>query len=86
VIKHYDPKQFREKFEDLFQLTVPYHSPPLRIFRVGIWRQELMQKPWRRAVYWLAPHDLLSLLSYRTQDNQLRDATPTPTVIWAFHT
>jgi hypothetical protein len=29
----------------------------------GTWRQELMKKQWRDATYWLAPHDLLSLLS-----------------------
>jgi hypothetical protein len=34
--------------------------------RAGIWRQELMQRPWRDAAYWLAP---------RTQDHQLRDGT-----------
>ena len=27
------------------------------------------------AAYWLVPHGLLSLLSYRTQDHQLRDGT-----------
>ena len=32
-----------------------------------------MQSPWMGAVYWLAPHGLLSLLSYRTQDHQPRD-------------
>jgi hypothetical protein len=41
--------------------------------RAGTWRQELMQKPWRGAAYWLAPHGLFSLLSYRTQDHQSRD-------------
>ena len=35
--------------------------------RTGTWRQELMQKPWRDAAFWLAPHGLVSLLSYRTQ-------------------
>jgi hypothetical protein len=34
-----------------------------------------MQRPWRGAVYWLAPRSLLSLLSYRTQDHQPRDGT-----------
>jgi hypothetical protein len=29
----------------------------------GIWRQELMKRPWRNADYWLAAHGLLSLLS-----------------------
>jgi hypothetical protein len=40
--------------------------------RAGTWRQELMQRPGRDAAYWLAPHGLLSLLSYRTQVHQLR--------------
>ena len=34
-----------------------------------------MQRPWRSAAYCLAPHGLLSLLSYRTQDHQPRDGT-----------
>jgi hypothetical protein len=29
-------------------------------------RQGLMQRPWVGAAFWLAPHGLLSLLSYRT--------------------
>ena len=37
--------------------------------RAGIWRQELIQRPPRGAVLWLAPYDLLSLLSYRTKDH-----------------
>jgi hypothetical protein len=46
---------------------------------------ELMQKPWRGAAYWLAPHDLLSLLSYRTQDHQPGDCptysgAPSPSI------
>jgi hypothetical protein len=32
-----------------------------------------MQRPWRDAAHWLAPHGLLSLLSYRTQEHQPRD-------------
>jgi hypothetical protein len=36
------------------------------------WRQELTQKAWRDAAYWLAPHGLLSLISYRSQDHQAR--------------
>jgi hypothetical protein len=35
--------------------------------------QELMQRPWRDVLYWLASPDLLSLFSYRTQDYQPRD-------------
>jgi hypothetical protein len=37
--------------------------------------QELMQRPWRDVLYWLASPGLLSLLSYRTQDYQPRDGT-----------
>jgi hypothetical protein len=29
-------------------------------------KQELMQKPWRDVLYWLASSGFLSLLSYRT--------------------
>jgi hypothetical protein len=32
--------------------------------RAEIWRYELIQRLWRGAAYWLAPHSLLSLLSY----------------------
>jgi len=38
-------------------------------------RQELMQRPWRGAEYWLAPHGLLHLLSHGTQDHQPRGGT-----------
>jgi hypothetical protein len=38
-------------------------------------KQELMQRPWRDVLYWLASPGLLSLLSYRTQDYQPRDGT-----------
>jgi hypothetical protein len=43
--------------------------------KAGTWRQELMQRPWRGAVYWIASPGLLSLLSYRTQEYQPRDGT-----------
>jgi hypothetical protein len=37
-------------------------------------KQELKQKPWREVLYWLASPGLLSLLSYRkNQDYQPRD-------------
>ena len=29
--------------------------------KAGTWKQELEQKPWRRAAYWLTYHGLLSL-------------------------
>jgi hypothetical protein len=38
-------------------------------------KQELMQKPWRNAAYWLASPGFLSLLSYRSQDYQPREST-----------
>jgi hypothetical protein len=37
--------------------------------------QELMQRPWRDVLYWLASPGSLSLLSYRTQDYQPRDGS-----------
>ena len=36
-------------------------------------KQELMQRPWRDVLYWLASPGLLSLLSNRTQNYQPRD-------------
>jgi hypothetical protein len=47
----------------------------LKEIRTGTWRWELMQRPWRGAAYWFAPHGLLSLLSYTAQDDQPRDDT-----------
>ena len=43
--------------------------------RAGTWRQVLMQRPWRDAAYWLAPHGSLSLFPYRTQDHLPRDGS-----------
>jgi hypothetical protein len=36
----------------------------------GTWRQELKQRLWRGYAYFPALHDLLCLLSYKTQDHQ----------------
>jgi hypothetical protein len=45
------------------------------------WRQELRQRPWRGAAYWLVPHEqVFSLLSYRTQDHQPAQGWTPPTV------
>ena len=56
--------------------TIAYHLEEVGTGtqnRTGTWRQELMQRPWRGAAYWLALHGLLSLLSHRTQGHQPRD-------------
>jgi hypothetical protein len=56
------------------QLTLSHCcSSPKEVKQVRI--QELMQRPWRDVTYWLVSSDMLSLLSYRTQDYQARDGT-----------
>jgi hypothetical protein len=40
-------------------------------------KQELMQRPWRDVLYWLASPGLLSLLSYRTKTTSPEMAPPT---------
>lgn len=48
-------------------------------------RQEGKQKPQRSNDHWLVPLDLLSLLSYITQDYLSRSGiVALPTVVWAF--
>jgi hypothetical protein len=44
----------------LFQLLLLGESSLL--VRAGTWRQELIQRPWRGAAHWLAPHGWLSLI------------------------
>jgi hypothetical protein len=58
------------------RLTLPYccSSPRksgLELKQVR--KQDLMQRPWRDVLYWLASPGLLSLLSNRTQESQPRD-------------
>jgi hypothetical protein len=62
------------------QLTFPYccSSPKdegLELKKVR--KQELMQRPWRDVLYWLASSGLLSLLSYRTKTTSPEMAPPT---------
>jgi hypothetical protein len=49
------------------QLTLPHCCSSPRKSGLEL-KQELMQRPWRGVLYWLASPGLLSLLSYRTQD------------------
>jgi hypothetical protein len=66
-------KQVRVK-RGLFSLHIPHLcSSGLELKQVR--KQELMQRPWRDVTYWLASPGLPSLLSYRTQDYQLRNGT-----------
>jgi hypothetical protein len=67
-------KQLERK--GFIQLTLPHccSSPRKSGLELKQGRkQELIQRPWRDALYWLASPGLLSLLSYRTQDYQPRD-------------
>jgi hypothetical protein len=62
------------------QLTLPYccSSPRksgLELKQVR--KQELIQRPWRDVLYWLAAPGLLNLLSYRTQDYRPEIVPPT---------
>ena len=66
----HDDKKQTWGAKGLFLLTA--YRPSDREAKVATWRQELKQRPWRGAAYWLAPHGLLSLLSYRPQDHQPR--------------
>jgi hypothetical protein len=79
VIKHHDQKQVGEE-----RVHLAVFSTALSIIKVsqgrdsnraGSLSQELMQSPWRSAAYWLTPHGLLSLLSYKTQDYQPKGNT-----------
>ena len=64
----------------LIWLTLPHPSSSLKEVREGTWRQELIPKQEGDATYLFVPNDLLSLLSSRTQDHQIRGC---PTyIIW----
>jgi len=45
--------------------------------RAGTWRQELRQRTWRSAAYWLASNGLLRLFFFnRIQEHLLGEALP----------
>jgi hypothetical protein len=56
-------------------LFITKRSQDWNSHRSGTWSQELMQRLWKDAAYWIASPGLLSLLSYRTLDYQARDDT-----------
>jgi hypothetical protein len=41
--------------------------------RAGTQRQDLIERPWKGAAYWLARHGWFCLLSYGIQDHRTRD-------------
>ena len=74
MIKHHDQTQVGEE-----RVYLAYTSTSMFIIkgsqdrnskRTGTCRQELMQKPWRGAAYWLAPKGLFCLFSCRTRVQQ----------------
>ena len=71
VMKHHDPKQVGEERAYLAytstSLFIIERSQDRNSSRAESWRQELMQKPWRGASYWLVPYGLLSLFSHRSR-------------------
>lgn len=52
----------------IFQVTVITEGSQSKNPKAGTWTQELMQRPWKSATYWLSLHGLFSLFSYTTQD------------------
>jgi hypothetical protein len=64
-------KQFGEEGEIYWLTSLRRSGLELKQVR----KQEVMQRPWRDVLYWLASPDLLSLLSYRTQNYHPRDGT-----------
>jgi hypothetical protein len=57
-----------------FHIAV-HHQRKLGLEHKEVRKQELMQRPCRDVLYWIASPGLLILLSYRTQDYYPRDGT-----------
>jgi hypothetical protein len=72
IIKHCDQKQLGEERVYVgYASLLQFKGSQGRISnRTGIWRQELKQRSWKNATYWLVLHVL-----HRTQFHQPRDGT-----------
>ena len=62
VMKHHDQNQLGE--EGVYLACNPHHYSSSKEVRAGALRPKLMQRPWRDATYWFAPHGLLCLHFY----------------------
>jgi hypothetical protein len=71
TVQYHDQKQVGEGKNPLAHKSTSWSitewSQDRNANMIGTWRQELMQRPWRGAVYWLAHCDLLILISCRTR-------------------
>jgi hypothetical protein len=63
-------------FSLLFHIAV-HHQRKSGLELKQVRKQELMQRPWRDVLYWLASPSLLSLLSYRTKTTSPEMVPPT---------
>jgi hypothetical protein len=77
--KHHDQKA-NWGGKGLFSLhfhTAIHHQRKSGLELKQVRKQELMQRPWRGVLYWLASPGLLSLLSYRTKITSPEMVPPT---------
>jgi hypothetical protein len=81
VTKHHDRKanwKGKGLFSLHFQILVhTEESQDRNSSRAGTWKQELMQRPWRGAAYWVASLGFLSLLFIEPRTTSLGMAPPT---------
>ena len=82
VMKHHDQNNLERK--GLIWLTLPSlfiteGSQDRNSSRAGIWRQELMQRPWRGAAYWLTSRGLLNSAHLV----EPRNTCPSLAMVWA---
>ena len=69
VIKLHDLSKVGRR--GIIWLVLPHHCASLKEVGTGSWKQELMQRLWKGAAYWLAPHDLLNLLLVESRTSSL---------------